>query len=123
MVVVAALLSRSFPKRTAVFFNTKKELRRVAEILRVLKFSVGELHGDMKQPKRILALRQFKNGTFDILLATDVAARGIDIKNLETVSDLAWVGLQAGGWWKDGLNRWFSTAKIRVRFPHWALFF
>ena len=54
-------------------------------ILGMLGVRVGELHGDMKQPQRLYTLKKFKNEDIDVLLATDVAARGLDIKGVKTV--------------------------------------
>ena len=51
----------------------------------MLGVRVGELHGDMKQPQRLYTLKKFKNEDIDVLLATDVAARGLDIKGVKTV--------------------------------------
>ncbi|KAJ7480040.1 DEAD-domain-containing protein [Mycena galericulata] len=71
--------------RILVFALYKKEASRVEQRLRQEGYSVGALHGDMSQPARMEALDRFKNGTTGLLVATDVAARGLDIPNVGAV--------------------------------------
>lgn len=54
-------------------------------LLGLLGLKVGELHGNLSQPQRLEALRKFKEAEIDILLATDLAARGLDIPKVNTV--------------------------------------
>lgn len=54
-------------------------------IISLFVFKVGELHGNLTQPQRLENLRKFKDEEIDILLATDVAARGLDISGVKTV--------------------------------------
>lgn len=68
-----------------VFCNTKREVQNVADALHQSGFSVIELHGDMEQRERDQALVQFANKSISILVATDVAARGLDVDNLDAV--------------------------------------
>ena len=68
-----------------VFCNTKVETREVAEALDDAGFSVLALHGDLEQRDRDKILVQFSNGSATILVATDVAARGLDIDSIEAV--------------------------------------
>ncbi len=63
----------------------KKEATRVELSLRQLGYSVAGLHGDLAQGQRLAALESFKEGRVLILVATDVAARGLDIPNVELV--------------------------------------
>lgn len=72
-------------KRILVFALYKKEASRVETMLRSKGYSVGALHGDMSQTARMEALENFKNGTTGLLVATDVAARGLDIPNVGAV--------------------------------------
>ncbi|KAG6890999.1 hypothetical protein C0992_011276 [Termitomyces sp. T32_za158] len=71
--------------RILVFALYKKEASRVEEMLRRQGYSVGALHGDMTQNARMEALEKFKNGTTGLMVATDVAARGLDIPNVSAV--------------------------------------
>ena len=71
--------------RTLVFALYKKEAARVEQMLQRHGYSVGSLHGDMSQTARMEALENFKNGETGLLVATDVAARGLDIPNVGAV--------------------------------------
>ncbi len=68
-----------------VFCNTKRETQDVADALKDYGFSVLALHGDMEQKDRDQTLVQFANGSACILVATDVAARGLDISSVDAV--------------------------------------
>ena len=83
--IIASLVSRSFHTRCIVFCDTKAEARRLHVVLQCLGVKVGELHGDVSQPDREEALRRFRNTEVEVLVATDVAARGIDIPAVRTV--------------------------------------
>ncbi|KAF4623777.1 hypothetical protein D9613_001589 [Agrocybe pediades] len=71
--------------RVLVFALYKKEASRVEQMLRRQGYSVGALHGDMSQTARMETLENFKNGTTGLMVATDVAARGLDIPNVGAV--------------------------------------
>ncbi|KAK0198074.1 P-loop containing nucleoside triphosphate hydrolase protein [Armillaria mellea] len=71
--------------RVLVFALYKPEASRVAALLKREKYRVSELHGDMKQPARTAALEDFKTGRSNVLVATDVAARGLDIPDVGVV--------------------------------------
>lgn len=73
------------PDAAMVFCNTKDKVREVYEFLRKNKVSVNELHGDMDQKSRIQTMNDFKNGKFRVLVATDIAARGIDVDQVTHV--------------------------------------
>ncbi|MDE1313133.1 ATP-dependent RNA helicase DbpA [Vibrio aestuarianus] len=79
------LLLHHQPESAVVFCNTKKEVQNVADELHHKGFSVIELHGDLEQRDRDQALVQFANKSISILVATDVAARGLDVDNLDAV--------------------------------------
>ncbi|KAK0945727.1 RNA-dependent ATPase [Friedmanniomyces endolithicus] len=71
--------------RILVFCLYKKEATRIEEFIRRRGFNVGGIHGDLSQQKRIESLDAFKVGTVPILVATDVAARGLDIPAVKLV--------------------------------------
>jgi ATP-dependent RNA helicase RhlE len=68
-----------------VFVRTQRGADRVAKSLRAEGFSAGELHGGMSQPQRERALGRFASGANDVLVATDVAARGLDLDDITHV--------------------------------------
>lgn len=72
-------------KSAIVFTRTVNECQRVAILLRALGFGAIPLHGQLSQSSRLGALSKFKAGTRDILVATDVAARGLDIPAVDVV--------------------------------------
>lgn len=81
----ARLLEYYAPKRTLVFCNTKKMVEELAEDLKKRGFFAEGLHGDLSQNMRDRVMDSFKNGTTQVLIATDVAARGIDVDDVEAV--------------------------------------
>ncbi len=78
-------LSHFTPESTVVFCNTKREVDELAEFLKELHYPVLALHGDMDQRDRDQTLVQFANKSITVLIATDVAARGLDIEELNLV--------------------------------------
>ena len=78
------LLSKQ-PKSAMIFCNTKKMVDELTEALCLRGFSAAGLHGDMKQLQRTQVMNGFKSGRNTILIATDVAARGIDVKGVDAV--------------------------------------
>lgn len=85
--MVASLVCRGFNKKTMVFCETKKEAHRCCMVLSQLigADKVCELHGDLPQVKRDTSLYNFKQGLVDVMVATDVAARGLDVSGVLTV--------------------------------------
>ena len=80
-----ALLHHYRPASTVVFCNRKHQCKELAEELWQQGFHVLALHGDLEQRERDQVLVQFANHSSSILIATDVAARGLDIKDLDAV--------------------------------------
>ena len=83
--LLTRLLDLHNVKLALVFCNTKSNVDRVVEILKTRGYFSDSLHGDMNQSQREKVMRGFRNGTVEILVATDVAGRGIDVKNIEAV--------------------------------------
>ncbi|GGA79518.1 hypothetical protein GCM10011521_17250 [Arenimonas soli] len=83
--LLIGLLTRSEGQRTMVFVNTKVWVERVAKALERAGFRVGVLSGDVPQKKRETLLGRFQKGQLDLLVATDVAARGLHIDGVSHV--------------------------------------
>jgi len=82
---VARILSHYRPESSLVFCNTRKECQEVAEALVKRGWSALAIHGDLEQRERDQVLLRFANKSASVLVATDVAARGLDIKELSAV--------------------------------------
>ncbi|PXF31340.1 hypothetical protein WH50_10455 [Pokkaliibacter plantistimulans] len=83
--VLVGLLSHYQPASCVVFCNTRQSSEAVTDILRAYGFSALALHGDKEQKERDLILARFANRSCSILVATDVAARGLDVDDVEAV--------------------------------------
>lgn len=83
--VLCRLLDFYNPKLSLVFCNTKKMVDEVAAELTGRGYAAEAIHGDMKQMQRDRVMKSFRSGRTDILIATDVAARGIDVDDVEAV--------------------------------------
>lgn len=83
--ILLALIHRSFHTRTIVFFELKKNAQRFCALLNLSGIKAVELHGDLPQIQRYMSLESFRTGEVEVLVATDVAARGIDISQVQTV--------------------------------------
>ena len=82
---VGLLLAHFRPASTLAFCNTKQQCRDLVEVLQAQGFSAEALHGDLEQRDRDQVLVRFSNRSISVLVATDVAARGLDIAQLEAV--------------------------------------
>ena len=83
--VLTRLLDFYEPKLSLVFCNTKKMVDDLTEVLKGRGYFAEGLHGDMSQAQRDRVMKSFRSGKTDILIATDVAARGIDVDDVEAV--------------------------------------
>ncbi len=82
---VGLLLDHYRPVSTIAFCNTKNQCRDLLDVLRAQGFEALTLHGELEQRERDQVLVQFANRSCSVLVATDVAARGLDIAQLEAV--------------------------------------
>jgi len=82
---LARCLDMYDPKLSLVFCNTKKRVDEVAASLQARGYRADAIHGDMNQSQRDKAMAKFRSGSIEILIATDVAARGIDVENIDMV--------------------------------------
>ncbi|KAJ1642154.1 nucleolar DEAD-box protein required for synthesis of 60S ribosomal subunit, partial [Coemansia asiatica] len=83
--LLAALCKRHFKSKCIVFFRSKAAAHQMKIIFGLLGMKAGELHGNLTQEGRLQALEQFRDGHIDFLMATDLAARGLDVKGIDTV--------------------------------------
>lgn len=83
--ILAALVCRTFRNHCIIFVQTKKQAHRLHILLGLCGVKVVELHGNLTQPQRLEALEKFKKEACDVMVATDVAARGLDISGVQTV--------------------------------------
>lgn len=83
--VLIAILKNYKPESSIIFCNTKQQCQEIVDALWKHGFHTLSLHGDLEQRQRDQVIVQFANKSSSILIATDVAARGIDIKDLEAV--------------------------------------
>ncbi len=85
---LTSLLDFYTPKLSIVFCNTKRQVDTLTDSLRKQGYEAQGLHGDMKQAQRNRVMKGFRTGKADILVATDVAARGIDVEKWRPYSTM-----------------------------------
>lgn len=83
--ILSRLIDMYNPKLTVVFCNTKKKVDELTAELQSRGYFADGLHGDLKQSQRDSVMGKFRKGTIDILVATDVAARGLDVDDVDLV--------------------------------------
>lgn len=83
--LIHTLLYGKEMKSILIFSSTKKDVKRLAESLKSLGFNVEEIHSDLLQSEREDVMIRFKNRNFQILVATDIVSRGIDIEDIDLV--------------------------------------
>lgn len=83
--LLSILLDINQFKLSLIFCNTKRAVDSLVEHLNARGFAADALHGDLRQSQRDHVMKKFRNGKLDILIATDVAARGLDVDDIDAV--------------------------------------
>lgn len=83
--LVQSLFCDYVPDKVIVFVSSKLKVKEITKALKRLNLNVGEMHSDLEQSQREHIMREFKNGRINILVATDIVARGIDIDDIRLV--------------------------------------
>ena len=83
--IVQSLFEKDTPERVLIFASSKLKVKEVSKALLRLKLNVGEMHSDLDQKQRDHIMHEFKNSRINILVATDIVARGIDIDDIRLV--------------------------------------
>ncbi|MFA7417951.1 MAG: DEAD/DEAH box helicase [Acholeplasma sp.] len=85
LALLQRLLDFENPSTAIIFVNTKAGVDRIAESLQKANFTADALHGDLKQSQRTYVMNRFRNKQLSLLVATDVAARGLDVDDVEII--------------------------------------
>lgn len=85
IIILEDLFSKARPQRVIIFASAKVKVKELANTLSRMNFNVAQMHSDLEQAQREEVMKDFKNGKIDILVATDVVARGIDINDIRLV--------------------------------------
>jgi len=83
--IIQSLFKDQAPERVIVFASSKLKVKEVTKAFRKLNLNVGEMHSDLEQSQRDQIMHEFKNGRINILVATDIVSRGIDIDDIRLV--------------------------------------
>lgn len=83
--IIRSLFAEQTPERVIIFASSKLKVKEVTKALKMMKLNVGEMHSDLEQAQREEVMHEFKAGRINILVATDIVARGIDIDDIRLV--------------------------------------
>ena len=83
--IIRSLFAEQTPERVIIFASSKLKVKEVAKALKQMKLNVGEMHSDLEQAQREEVMYEFKAGRINVLVATDIVARGIDIDDIRLV--------------------------------------
>jgi superfamily II DNA/RNA helicase len=124
--IVEDLFTQNSPQRTIIFSSSKMKVKELAATLKRMKFNVAAMHSDLEQSQREEVMKDFKNGHIDVLVATDVVARGIDISDIKLVINfdiphdpedyVHRIGRTARGTHGEGLSITFVSIEEQAQF-------
>lgn len=83
--IIQSLFQDQTPERVIIFASSKRKVKEVTQAFRRMKLNVGEMHSDLEQAQRDQIMHDFKSGKINILIATDIVSRGIDIDDIRLV--------------------------------------
>lgn len=83
--IIRSLFSEKAPERVIIFASSKIKVKEVTKALKMMNLNVGEMHSDLQQSQREFIMHEFKSGRINMLIATDIVSRGIDIDDIRLV--------------------------------------
>lgn len=83
--IIKNLFEEKTPDRVIIFASSKIKVKEVTKALKLMKLNVGEMHSDLEQTQRESIMREFKSARINVLVATDIVSRGIDIDDIRLV--------------------------------------
>ena len=83
--IIRSLFAEDAPERVLIFASSKLKVKEVTRALRQMRLNVDEMHSDLEQSQREDVMRRFKSGQVNILVATDIVSRGIDIDDIRLI--------------------------------------
>ena len=85
ILILEKIFKESNPKRVILFSSSKQKVKEIAMIMKRMQINVAAMHSDLEQSAREQVMKDFRNGFIDVLVATDVVSRGIDIIDVSTI--------------------------------------
>ena len=83
--ILENLFEKSRPERVIIFSSSKMKVKELGFAMKRMKFNIAVMHSDLEQVQREEVMRDFKNGKVEVLVATDIVSRGIDIEDIQLI--------------------------------------